>query len=188
VDDARRRRPRELRLLLSLGQSERLARRSTDQWSSSLTAVSGVADGRLGLLLSGRREQTSEARTTAKINCHVGAGLDTYIAHQFHSPSSSINDGTSKARITEASISTASAVPSPSCLMKTSFAVDHEGNVYITTDECLVREISTGGTITAVAGKPPCGSFSGDGCPATSAQIGGEVAGLLGVWGLALDT
>ena len=34
-------------------------------------------------------------------------------AHQFHLPSSSISDGTSSARMIVASISTASAVPSP---------------------------------------------------------------------------
>ena len=44
-------------------------------------------------------------------------------AHQFHLPSSSMSDGTSRPRITEASISTASAVPRPSSLMKTIFEV-----------------------------------------------------------------
>src|SRR5262249_45160187 len=44
-------------------------------------------------------------------------------AHQFHRPRSAINDGTSRARITVASIHTASAVPRPSSLMKISFEV-----------------------------------------------------------------
>ena len=39
-------------------------------------------------------------------------------AHQFQSPSSRISEGTSSARTIVASISTASAVPTPSCLMK----------------------------------------------------------------------
>jgi hypothetical protein len=39
-------------------------------------------------------------------------------AHQFQSPSSRISAGTSSARTIVASISTASAVPTPSCLMK----------------------------------------------------------------------
>ena len=40
-------------------------------------------------------------------------------AHQFQLPSSSISEGTSRARIRLASISTASAVPTPFSLMKT---------------------------------------------------------------------
>src|SRR6266566_3301464 len=44
-------------------------------------------------------------------------------AHQFHLPRSSIREGTSRPRITNASISTASAMPSPSSLMKTRFEV-----------------------------------------------------------------
>ena len=39
-------------------------------------------------------------------------------AHQFHLPSSSISDGTSRARTIVASIRTARAVPRPTCLMK----------------------------------------------------------------------
>jgi hypothetical protein len=41
-DDARQRRPHELRLLLSPGLSERLARRSTDEWSSSKPGTRSV--------------------------------------------------------------------------------------------------------------------------------------------------
>src|SRR6266705_2531297 len=44
-------------------------------------------------------------------------------AHQFHLPSSSIREGTSRPRTSEASMRTASAVPRPSSLMKTSFEV-----------------------------------------------------------------
>jgi hypothetical protein len=44
-------------------------------------------------------------------------------AHQFHEPSSSISEGTSSARMIDASISTASAVPTPSSLMNTSLDV-----------------------------------------------------------------
>ena len=44
-------------------------------------------------------------------------------AHQFHLPSSSISEGTSRARMIDASISTASAAPRPSSLMNTSLEV-----------------------------------------------------------------
>ena len=44
-------------------------------------------------------------------------------AHQFHRPSSAISDGTSSARTMNASISTASAVPTPSSLMNTTSEV-----------------------------------------------------------------
>jgi hypothetical protein len=52
--------------------------------------------------------------------------------------------------------------------------VDGSGNIFIAdTDNCLIREVS-GGTITTVAGNAaipnPCG-YSGDGGPATSAQL-----------------
>ena len=39
-------------------------------------------------------------------------------AHQFQSPSRRMSEGTSSARTIDASMSTAAAVPSPTCLMK----------------------------------------------------------------------
>ncbi len=65
-------------------------------------------------------------------------------------------------------------------------AVDHEGNVYITTDTCRVRKISIDGTITTLAGTTHCG-FSGDGCLATLAELGGATPKSGGLWDLALD-
>ena len=45
ADDARQRRPHELRLLLPPGLSERLARRIMDEWSSSNSIVSRPTTG-----------------------------------------------------------------------------------------------------------------------------------------------
>lgn len=51
-------------------------------------------------------------------------------------------------------------------------AVDNAGNLYIAdTTNSIVRKVDTSGTITAVAGTGTYG-FSGDGDPATSAQLG----------------
>ncbi len=48
-------------------------------------------------------------------------------------------------------------------------AVDSAGNLYIT-DGAFIRKVSTGGTITTVAGDGTCG-YSGDNGPATSAEM-----------------
>ena len=59
-------------------------------------------------------------------------------------------------------------------------AVDHSGNVYIADSENnRIRKVDTKGTITTVAGTGSRG-FSGDGGPATNAQI-------YAPWGLAVD-
>ncbi|MFY9561809.1 MAG: beta-propeller fold lactonase family protein [Terriglobales bacterium] len=51
-------------------------------------------------------------------------------------------------------------------------ALDASGNLYVgDTDNCVVRKVNTGGTITTFAGNGSCG-FSGDGGPAKSAAIG----------------
>jgi sugar lactone lactonase YvrE len=53
-------------------------------------------------------------------------------------------------------------------------AVDTAGNLYIgDSDNCTVRKVNSAGVITTVAGEGPsnCG-FSGDGGPATSAELG----------------
>jgi sugar lactone lactonase YvrE len=51
-------------------------------------------------------------------------------------------------------------------------AVDADGSVYIAdTDNARIREVDANGTITTVAGNGT-GGFSGDGGPATSAQLG----------------
>jgi sugar lactone lactonase YvrE len=52
-----------------------------------------------------------------------------------------------------------------------SVARDAKGNLYVSdTDNCLIRRISTKGTITSMAGTGICG-YSGDGGPAKSAMI-----------------
>src|SRR5208337_160537 len=51
--------------------------------------------------------------------------------------------------------------------------VDGSGNIFVAdTDNCLIRKVSSG-TITTVAGNTmlPCPGYSGDGGPATSAQL-----------------
>ncbi len=60
-----------------------------------------------------RLRPTPRRARSARSRRRSGAG-----AHQFHLPSSSISEGTSSARMMVASISTASAVPSPFSLMK----------------------------------------------------------------------
>jgi sugar lactone lactonase YvrE len=72
--------------------------------------------------------------------------------------------------------------PATSAQIKRSFgvAVDEKGNVYFSdADNRRVRRVSSGGTITTVAGSGTSG-IGGDGGPATSAQ-------LLGPRGLAVD-
>jgi uncharacterized protein (TIGR03437 family) len=55
-------------------------------------------------------------------------------------------------------------------------AVDASGNVYIAdTTNCRIRKVSSNGTISTVAGNGTC-SFSGDGGPATSAELALPVA------------
>ncbi len=52
-------------------------------------------------------------------------------------------------------------------------SIDGSGNIFIAdTDNCLIREVS-GGVITTIAGSTtlPCPGYSGDGGPATSAQL-----------------
>lgn len=52
-------------------------------------------------------------------------------------------------------------------------AVDSNGNLYIADyGNCVVREVSTAGTIATVAGKPNDCGFGGDGLVATSALLG----------------
>jgi len=52
-------------------------------------------------------------------------------------------------------------------------AADSHGNLYIADyGNCIVREVSTAGTITTVAGKPNDCGFGGDGLSATSALLG----------------
>ena len=59
-------------------------------------------------------------------------------------------------------------------------AVDGQGNVYIADyGNDRVRKVSRGGTITTIAGTGAAG-YSGDGGPATSAQ-------LYAPWGVAVD-
>src|SRR5271168_3918163 len=53
----------------------------------------------------------------------------------------------------------------------TGVAVDSSGNVYISdTTDCVVYELS-GGTLTLIAGTPGSCAYSGDGGPATGAQL-----------------
>jgi sugar lactone lactonase YvrE len=60
-------------------------------------------------------------------------------------------------------------------------AVDTAGNLYIADfGNCVVRQLSIGGTISTVAGNGACGS-TGDGEPATSAALNSP-------WGLAVDS
>jgi hypothetical protein len=66
-------------------------------------------------------------------------------------------------------------------LSATAIAVDPNGNIYFNSfDNNRVRKVTPGGVISTVAGNGSPGS-SGDGGPATSAQ-------LYGSWGIALDT
>ncbi|MCX6290134.1 MAG: IPTL-CTERM sorting domain-containing protein [Bacteroidetes bacterium] len=56
----------------------------------------------------------------------------------------------------------------------TGVAVDASGNVYFADrDDHTVREINTAGIISTICGIPGNGGYSGDGGPATSAQISG---------------
>jgi hypothetical protein len=60
-DDTRQHGLSTLRLLLSPGRSERLVRRSTDEWSSSKAVVSAEAASTLALL-------AEEARRSAELS------------------------------------------------------------------------------------------------------------------------
>ena len=66
-------------------------------------------------------------------------------------------------------------------------AVDGAGNLYIADRiNDVIRKVTPGGTVTTIAGEGPCPDpeldvcYSGDGGPATSAQ-------LLGPWDVAVD-
>ena len=50
-------------------------------------------------------------------------------------------------------------------------AVDASGNVYITDIGCCIRKVTSGGTITTVAGNSNVYSYNGDGIAATSAYL-----------------
>lgn len=65
---------------------------------------------------------------------------------------------------------TAAAFTGPSCI-----ALDATGNIYISVDGTRVRKISTSGIITTFAGNGTIG-YSGDGGPATSAQLHNPVS------------
>ncbi len=57
-------------------------------------------------------------------------------------------------------------------LVPQGIAFDAQGNLYIADDAMLIRKVGLDGVITTVAGNGGCGSFSGDGGPATSAALG----------------
>ena len=69
----------------------------------------------------------------------------------------------------------------PSLFVWSDVAYDEHGNLYIAdVFNCRVRKVDTHGTISTVAGSGatgfPCGSFAGDGGPATSARLSSPVA------------
>src|SRR5271165_7547426 len=70
------------------------------------------------------------------------------------------------------------AAVSASLPLPSGVTADSVGNVYLSSDNCVFRVDSTG-TLTRIAGTSRAG-FSGDGGPATSAQLNGP-------YGLAVD-
>ena len=69
----------------------------------------------------------------------------------------------------------------PSIFVWSDIALDTHGNLYIADIfNCRVRKVDAGGTITTIAGSGatgfPCGAFSGDGGPATTARLNGPIA------------
>ena len=112
----RRPRPRSARA----SRARRRGRRSGPRWTNQCSLDLG-APAPVGARRAPCPRRTGSSRGRGPLSdspirrCSRASGFG---AHQFQSPSSRISDGTSSARTIVASISTASAVPTPSCLMK----------------------------------------------------------------------
>ena len=138
--------------------------------SAQLNAPSGLAldpQGNLAIVDSGncrirRVDLSSNTITTVAGNGTCGFGGDGDAA-------------------TSASLALSDVAKAPSMFVWSDIAFDALGNMYIADIfNCRVRGVDTAGTITTVAGSGPtgfgCGSFSGDGGPATSARLNGPIA------------
>jgi enoyl-CoA hydratase/carnithine racemase len=98
------------------------AERRAPRWQNEERRTLAQAGARIVRTGAGRGPAAGEPSPSpiASFACSRRSGAGD---HQFHSPSSAISAGTSSARITNASIKTAAAVPSPSSLMKTTCEV-----------------------------------------------------------------